>query len=80
MSAYCTYEARVANLDGVVLGTFQFRTVATPTPEDVSELACEEFGQPVYVVEYGRTIIRNQMIGRKASKLQKVTASVRICA
>jgi hypothetical protein len=81
MSAYATYEATVCDVrTGLFRGTFQFRVVATPTAEFVDELAAEEYGSGVVVTDFGRTVLRNQAIGRKTPVVQKVSTRVRICA
>lgn len=80
MSAYATYEARVADSNGTE-NTFQFRTVGTPAACDVAELAVEEFGQGVVVIDFGRTILRNKRIGKPVEpRIQRVSARVRVCA
>ena len=80
MSAYATFEARVADSNGVFRGTFQFRTIATPTPEFVAEMACDEYGDSVHVLEYHRTVIISRPIGRRSPVTKQVSSQVRICA
>ena len=81
MSAYVTYEGNAVDItSGELLGTFQFRVVATPTADEVAGYAAEFYGPDAVCPDWRRTCLISKNIGRQTPATRRVSARVRIVA